>query len=187
VGTCLHSPTRALVRSDSDVGRLGVPIHPKCAWWGWGQGSVQAVKSSTSFSTNHFCMDLTLCMEALSCWNRRGPSPNCCHKVGSAELSRMSSYDVALRFPFTGPEGPEPWKTAPDHYSSSTKLYSWPYALGQVVFSWHPPNPDSSITLPDGEERLHCSKGQWRRALHHSSRHLALRMVILALCAAARP
>ena len=28
---------------------------------------------------------------------------------------------------------------------------------------------------------------QWQRALHHSSQRLALRMVILGLCAAARP
>ena len=46
---------------------------------------------------------------------------------------------------------PEPWKTAPDHYFSSTKLYSWHYALGQVAFSWHSPNPDSFVGLPDGE------------------------------------
>jgi hypothetical protein len=70
-------------------------------------------------STNHFCMDLTLCMGALSCWNRKGPSPNCCHKDGNTESSRMSLYVAALRFLFTGPKGPEPWKTVPDHYSYS--------------------------------------------------------------------
>ena len=42
-------------------------------------------------------------------------------------------------------------KTAQDHYSSSTKHYSWHYAFGQVEFSWHSPNPDSSFRLPDGE------------------------------------
>jgi hypothetical protein len=57
----------------------------------------------------------------------------------------MSLYAVALRFPFTG------WNTSPDRYSSSTKCYSWYYALGQVAFSWHLPNSDSSIRLPDGE------------------------------------
>uniref|UniRef100_A0A674E8V8 Aryl-hydrocarbon-interacting protein-like 1 n=1 Tax=Salmo trutta TaxID=8032 RepID=A0A674E8V8_SALTR len=40
---------------------------------------------------------------------------------------------------------------APDHYSSSTKLYSWHYAFGQVAFCWHPPNPNVSVGLPDGE------------------------------------
>jgi hypothetical protein len=38
-----------------------------------------------------------------------------------------------------------------DHYSSSTKLYSWHYALGPVAFSWHLPNPDLSVRLPDGD------------------------------------
>ena len=42
-------------------------------------------------------------------------------------------------------------KNSPKHYSSSTKLYSWQYALGQVAFSWQPPTPDSSVGLPDGE------------------------------------
>ena len=63
--------------------------------------------------------------------------------------SRMSLYAVALRSPSTGTKGPEPWKTAPDHYSPSTKLYSWHYALGQIAFSWHLPNPDLSVGLPD--------------------------------------
>ena len=34
---------------------------------------------------------------------------------------------------------------------------------------------------------FHCSRVQWKRALHHSSRRLALCMVFLGLCAAARP
>ncbi|XP_045557914.1 protein kinase C and casein kinase substrate in neurons protein 1 isoform X2 [Salmo salar] len=32
-----------------------------------------------------------------------------------------------------------------------TNNESWHYALGQVAFSWHPPNPDSSVGLPDDE------------------------------------
>uniref|UniRef100_A0A4W5LEJ2 Uncharacterized protein n=1 Tax=Hucho hucho TaxID=62062 RepID=A0A4W5LEJ2_9TELE len=35
-------------------------------------------------------------------------SPNCCHKVGSTESSRMSLYAIALRFPFTENKGPNP-------------------------------------------------------------------------------
>ena len=54
-----------------------------------------------------FMYGLALCTGALSCWNRKGPSPNCCHNVGSTESSRMSLYCiVALRFPFTGTNGP---------------------------------------------------------------------------------
>jgi hypothetical protein len=33
--------------------------------------------SSALISKKHFCMDLALCKGALSCWNRKGPSPNC--------------------------------------------------------------------------------------------------------------
>ena len=39
---------------------------------------------------------------------RKGPSPNCYHKFGSTESSRMSLYAVVLRFPFTGTKGPIP-------------------------------------------------------------------------------
>ena len=35
--------------------------------------------------------------------------------------------------------------------------------------------------------RFHCSRVQWRQSLYHSNRRLALLMVILGLCAAARP
>ena len=35
--------------------------------------------------------------------------------------------------------------------------------------------------------RFHCYRVQWRRTLHHSSRRLALHMMILGLCAAAWP
>jgi hypothetical protein len=87
---------------------------------------------------------------ALSRWNRKGPSPNCGHTVGSIESSRMS-YAVALRFPLTGTKGPVPWKTASDYYSSSTKLYRWHYVLGHVAFSWHPPNPDGTPESDGGE------------------------------------
>ncbi|CDQ91100.1 unnamed protein product [Oncorhynchus mykiss] len=76
-------------------------------------------------------------------------------------------------------------KTAPDYYSSSTKLYSLHYALGQVVFSWHPPNPDSSAMGKRDSSlqrtRFPCSRVQLWRALHHSSRRSALGMEILGL------
>ena len=59
--------------------------------------------------------------------------------------SRMALYAIALRFPFTGTKRPSPnHETAPDHYYSFTKHYSWHYALGQVAYL--------SVRLPDGEE-----------------------------------
>ena len=53
-------------------------------------------------------MDLALCTGAQSCWNRKGPSPNCSHKVGSMELSNISWYAGAFRVSFTGTKGPSP-------------------------------------------------------------------------------
>ena len=45
---------------------------------------------------------------ALSCWNRKGPSPNCCHKIGSTESYIYLLYAIALRFPFSGTKGLSP-------------------------------------------------------------------------------
>ena len=36
-------------------------------------------------------------------------SRNCCLIVGRKQLSRLALYAVALRFPFTGTKGPEPF------------------------------------------------------------------------------
>ena len=86
--------------------------------------------SSTPNSLIHVFMDFALCTGAQSCWNRKGPSPNCSHKVGSMKLSKMSWYGETLRVLFTGTKGPKPnpWKT--------TKLYTWYNAVRQVPFSW---------------------------------------------------
>ena len=75
-------------RSTSTLAEVG--IIGLCA----GQSS-----SSTPISTNHFCMDLTLCMGLLSCWNRKG-------------------LPLTLKISLgTGP--------SPNYYSSSIQLYSW--------------------------------------------------------------
>jgi hypothetical protein len=102
--------------------------------------------SYTQISTNHFSIDLALCMGALSCWNSEWPQ-NCCHIVRSIESYRMS-YGVALRYPFTGTKG-----RSPNHKKQPQIiiLYSWHSVVGQVAFSWHPPNPDLSIRLSDEE------------------------------------
>ncbi|KAK9976573.1 hypothetical protein ABG768_021778 [Culter alburnus] len=44
-------------------------------------------------------MDLALCTGAQSCWNRKGPSPNCSHKVG--KLSKMSWYDLKSKVQYS--------------------------------------------------------------------------------------
>ncbi|GFT82553.1 hypothetical protein TNCV_1633551 [Trichonephila clavipes] len=47
-------------------------------------------------------------MEQLSHWKKNGPSPKYCHRVGSAELSRMSTYISEFMFPITGTNGLRP-------------------------------------------------------------------------------
>ena len=64
--------------------------------------------SSTPNSLIHVFMDLALCTGAQSCWNRKEPSPNCSHKVGSIELSNISWYAEAFSVLFTGTKGPSP-------------------------------------------------------------------------------
>ena len=154
-----HSSRSAFVRSHTDVGPEGLALSLRsnssqrcsiglrsglCA----GQSS-----SSTPNSLIHVFMDLALCTGAQSCWKRKGPSPNCSHKVGSMELARISWYGEAFRVPFTGTKGssPAPEKQTPHHNPSSTKLYTWHNAVRQVPFSWQPPHPDLSIRLPDEE------------------------------------
>ena len=62
----------------------------------------------------------------------------------------LSLYAVALRCPFT--EGPSPnHEKQPQTIIPPPPNFSWHSPLGQVAFSWHPPNPDSSIGLPGGE------------------------------------
>ena len=53
-------------------------------------------------------MDIALCTGVHSCRNRKGPSTNCLHKVGSMKLSKISWYAEAFRVPFTGTKGPSP-------------------------------------------------------------------------------
>ena len=68
-----------------------------------------------------------------------------CHNVGITELSRMSLYVVALRFPFTGTNEP-----SPKHQKQPQTIIIL-YVFEPIAFSWHPPNLDSSIGLSDGE------------------------------------
>jgi hypothetical protein len=162
--TCFHSATKLLVRSGTDVGHLGLPRSwcSKVVQWGWGQGSMQASHVFLHQSQQSISVWTSRC--TLSCWNRKGPSPNFFHKVGSTELFRMSLYAVVLRFPFTETKGPIPNHEKPDHYSFTTKLYRCHYALGQVAFSWLLPNPDwfvglllqPTLSIAHGDHRLVC-------------------------------
>ncbi|XP_058258308.1 uncharacterized protein LOC131361290 isoform X2 [Hemibagrus wyckioides] len=128
-----HSSRSAFVRSHTDVGREGLALSLRsnssqrcsiglrsglCA----GQSS-----SSTPDSVIHVFMDLALCTGAQSCWKRKGPAPNCSHKVGSMELSKMSWYAEAFRVPFTGTKGPSPAPEKQPHtiIPPPPKLYNY--------------------------------------------------------------
>ncbi len=110
MGIFAHSSNRAFVRSGIDVEREGWARNlcsrssQRCLMRS-GLSAGQST-SSTPNSSNHVFMDLALCIEAQSCWNRKEPSPNCSHKVGSIALSKMSCYAEALWFLFAGSEKP---------------------------------------------------------------------------------
>jgi hypothetical protein len=110
-------------------------------------------------------MDLALCTGALSCWNRKRPSPKC-----STESSRMS-YAVALRFPFTGTKG-----KSPNHEKQPQTIIPPIIFTVGTMHSGRCRSPGIcqnqmvNCDLSLQRTRVHCSRVQWRVALHHSSR-----------------
>ena len=109
-----HSSRSAFVRSQTDVGRegLALSLHSKSSQrCSIGSRSGLCAGQSSSSTPNyliHVFMDLALCTGAQSCWNRKGQSPNCSHKVGSMELPKISWFAEAFRFPFTVTKGQRP-------------------------------------------------------------------------------
>ena len=109
-----HSFSSAVVRSDTDVGRedLAHSLHSnlsqRCSIrLKLGLCAGQSISSTPNWLI-HVFMDLALCTGDQSCWNRKGPSPNCFHKVGSMKWSKIPWYAEAFRVPFTGTKGPSP-------------------------------------------------------------------------------
>ena len=171
MGTRFHSATRALVKSGTDVGRLGLA---RSRYSNYSQRYSIGLKSglcagqassSTKISTNHFCMDLALCMEALSCWSRKGSYPNCCHKLRGLTQTMKNV--------------PRPFLI---HQTLQLALY---FLAGSVFLASAKPrllDGDAWFITPENAFILLQSP----MALHHSSWRLALHMH-LGLCAAPRP
>ena len=90
--------------------------------------------SSTPNSSNRVFIVLALCTGAQSCWNRKGPSPNCCHKVRSIALFKMSWYAEALRLHFIGDKGPGPNPEKQPH--TGVAKYFCPYSVHQYYLPW---------------------------------------------------
>ena len=113
--------------------------------------------SSTPTLRNDFSMDLALCTGALSCWNRKQPSSNCCQKVGSTELSRMSLYPVALRFPFTGTKGAWTMKNSPRPLFLLRQTLQLTVCIGA-----------GNVLLAPTKPRFVRRTARWWNVIHHS-------------------
>ena len=133
-----------------------------------------------------------LCALVQSCWNRKGPSPNCFHKAGSMKWSKISWYAEAFRVPFTGTKGPSPapekQPPPPPNFTLVTMQSDKYRSPGNRQTQTRPSDcqmekRDSSLQ----RTHLHCFRVQWRRALHHCIRRFALHLVIYGLDAAALP
>lgn len=121
--------------------------------------------------------------------------PTLCH-VWSGPLQTVSTGSGAWNCPKCHSSfHRNSWKTTLHHNSSSTKLHTWHSVvlkcsmlpgtskprLVQQIARWK--KSDSSLE----RMRLHCSAVQWRRALHHCIRRIALHSVMHGLDAAALP
>lgn len=197
-----HSSKSALVRSHTDVGREGLALSlcsnssQRCSI-GFRSGLCAGQSSSsTPDSIIHVFMDLALCTGAQSCWKRKGPAPNCSHKVGSMELSKMFWYPEAFKVPFTGSKGPSP---TPEKQPHTIIPPSPNFTLGTMQSEmYRSPGNLRTQTRPSDcqmekrssslqRTRLHCSIVQWRCALHHYIWRFALHLVMYGLDAAALP
>ena len=148
-----HSSISTFVRSDTDVGQEGLARSlrsksPQRCSIGLRSGLCVGQSSSpTPNSLIHVFMDFALCAGAQSCCNRKRPSPNCFHKVGSMKSLGMLKHSEFLSLELRGQAQLLKNTIIPP----STKLYIWHNAVRQVPFFWQLPNPDLSIRFPDGE------------------------------------
>ena len=139
--------------------------------------------SSTPILENNFCMDLTLCTRELSCWNRKGPFPNCCHNW-KHRIVQNATVCCALRFPFNVTKGPRPnYEKLPQSTIPPPPNFSWHYEVGQVAVSWHPPNPYLFFGLHHSIERFPLL--QTPEAASFTPFQPTLGIVTLGLCTAA--
>ena len=104
-------------------------------------------------------------------------------QTGSMKLSRISWYPEAFRVPLTGTKGPSP---APEKRPHTIIPPPPNFTLGtmQSVKYRSPGNRQTQTCSSDCQmekrdsslqrTRLHCSRVQWRRALHHCIRRFTL-------------
>ncbi len=118
-----------LVRSGTDDGwkilARSSLNSPQSCWMGLKPGlCADQSRSSTPNWENYFFLNLALCPGVLSCWNRKGPSPNSCHQIRNTLLSKISPYAAALKFPLTETKSPNSnHQTQPQTSSTDTYTY----------------------------------------------------------------
>ena len=117
--------------------------------------------SSTPDSVIHVFMDLALCTGAQSCWQRKGPAPNCSYKLGSMRLSKMSWSAEAFTVPLTGTKGPSP---APEKQPHTIIPPPPNFTLGTMQsHKYRCPGNRQTQTRP--------SDARWRSAIGQSRGH----------------
>ena len=187
MGIFYHFFRSTFVRSHTDVGQegLALSLHSNSSQ----RCSVRlrsglCAGQSCSSTPNSLLVSLWTCFVHWCSHVGTGRTiPKLCPQSWELELSNISllKHSEFLSLELRD----QAQKNNPTPWSPSTKLYTWHNAARQVSFSCQLPNPDSSIRLPDGEARetrLHHSRVQWQRALHHCIRRFALHLQRQSAC-----
>ena len=126
-----HSSRGAFVRSHTDVGRDGPAL-------------------SLHSNSSQRCSTCTVMLE------QEGAIPKLFPQSWEHGIVQhlLVCWSIQSSFHWKYGAKSSSWKTTPHHNRPSTKHYTWHNAVRQVPFSWQPPNPDSSIGLPDGEAQF---------------------------------
>jgi hypothetical protein len=131
---------------------------PKMFDWGCGQGCVEADKVLPHRSQQTISVWTSLCARG-HCQGEtgKGHPPIFCHNVRSTELSRMSLYAVALRFPFTGTKGPNL-----NHEKQLQPLFHHHHTLQLALCIGA-----GTVFLASAKPGFICRTARWRSMIHH--------------------
>ena len=170
-----HSSRRALVSSHTDVGPEGLALSlcsnssQRCSM-GLRSGLCAGHTLSSMSLWSCFVLWCTVMLE------EEGASSKLFPQSWSMELSKMSWCAEAFRVPLTGTKGPSP---APEKHPHTIIPPPPNFTLGTMQsHKYGSPGNLQTQTGPSDcqmekrdwslqRTRLHCSRVQWRRALHH--------------------
>ena len=192
MGNFDHSSRSVFARSHTDVGWEGLALSlcsnssQRCVLSGWGQDSVQASQLHPHQTLSFISLWTLLCALVPS-------------HVGTGRghpltvPTKLGAWNCPTIVPYTGTEGPSP---APEKQPHTITHPQPNFTLGTMQSDkYRSPGNRQSLTHPLDcqmekrdlslqRERLHCSRVQWRRALHHCIRRFALHLLIHGLDAA---